>query len=294
MVVVLPVGPDANMHHVTDTIESILYYCRCNLKMIITDDSQQNTGALLKKMYPHVDILINKKRGGLNGGLYITLGKAFKHAVENYRFKTLLRIDTDALVIGENPQADAEALFNNYPNIGIAGLYKYGNEIIDFNNNVFDNRWPRNYMFDVTCTWRVIKRPVANTTLKKYFRLAFANGYELGQNIFGGAYFLNEAFLISLANAGMLPVYGLKNSRMEEDHLYSLFAKVAGFEMGDMASGNLPFGVFWKRLPASPETLLDREKKIIHSTHAWEEMNEDQIREYFKDRRTGHTTRVSA
>ena len=283
LVVVLPIGPNDNPDFIADTIESIKFYCRCNLKLIFTDDSQQGLGELIKSKYPDADNLVNIKSNGLGGGLYITLALAFKHAVENYHFKTLLRIDTDALVIGENPQLDAEKLFRENPNFGLGGLLKFGNEIIDFNNNVFDNRWPRNYMYEITSTWRVFKRPVANFALRKHFLKAFANGFNIGDNIFGGAYFLSESLLIAMNKAGLLPDYKLKNSRMEEDHIFSLLAKVVNFDIGEMGAGELPFGVYWKKLPASPKQLLAKKKKIIHSTRSWENMNEHDIRGYFSN-----------
>ena len=280
LVVVIPIGPNDNPDYIVDTIESIYFYCCCNLKLIFADDSQQGLGQLIKAKYPKADNLVNEKSNGLGGGLYITLALAFKHAVENYRFKTLLRIDTDALIIGDNPQYDAEELFIN-PNVGLGGLYKFGNEIIDFNNNVFDNRWPRNYLYDITSTWKMFKRPVANIALRTHFIKAFANGFNIGDNIFGGAYFLSESLLIAMNDASLLPDYKLRNSRMEEDHIFSILAKEVNFDICDMGSGDLPFGVFWKKLPASPEQLLTRKKKVIHSTRSWGNMNEHDIRGYF-------------
>jgi len=283
LVVVLPIGPNDNPDFIIDTIESIDFFCECSLKLILADDSQQGLGQLIKGKFPETDNLVNAKSNGLGGGLYITLSLAFKHAVENYRFKTLLRIDTDALVVGLNPQRDAEDLFLCNPNVGLGGLYKSGIELVDFNNNVFDNRWPRNYLFDITCTWKVFKRPVANITLRQHFIKAFANGYDIGGNIFGGAYFLSEGLLIAMYGAKLLPDYKLRNSRMEEDHIFSVLAKSLKFDIGDMGSGELPFGVFWKKLPASPEQLLLKNKKVIHSTRSWNDMDEYDIRGYFSN-----------
>ncbi|MDF2432580.1 MAG: hypothetical protein JWP44_2211 [Mucilaginibacter sp.] len=288
LIVVIPIGPNTKVEFINDTIDSVYFYCQCSLKLIIVDDSRQELGLLTKEKYPDVDLLVNKKTNGLKGGLYITLSLTYKYAIDNYHFKTLFKVDTDALIIGENPQDDAERLFEENPQIGIAGLYKGGLEIIDFNNNVFDNRWPRSYMFDLVSTLRVFKRPVANFTLRKYIRMAFAKGYEIGGNIFGGAYFLSEALLVRLDRAKLLPDFKLRNTRMEEDHLFGMMAIIVDLEMGDLGRDELPFGVTWKKLPASPETLLLRKKKVIHSTRRWEDMDEYQIRQYFKDIRKLH------
>jgi hypothetical protein len=171
LVVVIPMGPGTPLDFIIDTIDSIYFYCNCELKLILADDSMLGTGAQVKERFPNADNLVNGRPNGLAAGLYITLALAFRHAIQNYTFKTLFKVDTDALVIGPDPQADAEKLFLEHPNIGLAGLYKSGNKVIDFNGNTFDNSWPRNYLFDITCTWKVIKRPLANFT--KIFSQSF-------------------------------------------------------------------------------------------------------------------------
>lgn len=281
LIVVIPVGPNTRPEFIADTIDSIYFYCNCNLKIIISDDSQQGLGALLQVKYPDIDLYVTKKPGGLAGGLYITLAHTYKYIIEKYKFKTLLKIDSDALVIGANPQKVAEKMFEVHPNIGIAGLHKTRTVAYSFNTSL-DNKWPRNHIMRATCTWRFIKRPIGNFVLRKYFFKALANGYELGENVFGGAYFMSELLLQKLNQAKFLPIKNLKNSRLEEDHIFSMLAKVVNMDLGDLASGSLPFGCAHKTLPASPETLYQAGKKIIHSTRAWEDMREQEIRQYFK------------
>src|SRR3982750_3692707 len=137
LVVVVPVGPNVNIKFVLDSIASVHFYCRCSQKFIISDDSQQGLGKLVKEQLPEVDVLLTTKLRGSEpgyGALYINLSHAFKHAIDNYVFNSLLKLDTDALVIGANPQHDAEQLFSKDPAIGMAGLYKTGKETYDFNN----------------------------------------------------------------------------------------------------------------------------------------------------------------
>lgn len=294
LAVVMPIGPTCNNDFIKDTIESILFYCQCSLKIILSDDSHNGKGNIIKKSYPDVDVVASEKKYGLAGGLYISLSHAFKYAIDHYTFNSLLRIDTDALVTGLNPQKDAEKMFKDHPNIGIAGLHKLRSISHDFNNNIVDNIWPRNHIMRATCTWRFIKRPIGNYALRKYFFKALQNDYELGENVFGGAYFMSESLIKKLDGAGMLPDYKLSNSRLEEDHIFSLLAKVLDFDMGDLASGNLPFGVLVKVLPASPEELHRQGKKIIHSTRRWQNMEEPEIRQYFKNIREADKVELSS
>jgi hypothetical protein len=286
LLVVLPVGPGTNLDFVLDTLDSIYFYCQCSLRIIIVDDSLQGLGELIKQKSPDVELLVNRRSNGLGAGLYLTLSEAYRYILSNYTFKALFKVDTDALIIGFDPQIAAFDLFESDPAIGYAGLFKSGNEIVDFSGRTFDNRWPRNYMFDVTCTWKVIKRPLANFTLRKYVRKAFGNGFNLGDNIFGGAYFMSESLLRELERNDLLPDRALGHSRMEEDHLFSVLTSAIGFRMADLAAGEGPFAMNWKMLPASPQTLLRFKKKVIHSTRSWQEMDEHAIRAFFRDLRT--------
>jgi hypothetical protein len=282
LVVVMPIGPNCDLDFVMDSITSVRFYCRCSCKFILLDDSNIGLGNKLNEKFKDADVIVNKKSYGLAGGLYISLAVAYKYAIDNYGFKSLLKLDTDALVTGFNPQSAAENLFKKNPKIGIAGLHKQGTDAYSFDTHL-DNKWPREHLMRATCTWRIIKRPLGNLALRKYFFLALANGYELGENVFGGAYFMSQSLLQKLSDFNLLPDYRLQNSRLEEDHLFSLLAKVVNFDLGDLAENNLPFACSWKTLPASPEELHKKGKKIIHSTRSWGDRKEKEIRSYFED-----------
>ncbi|MDR1727501.1 MAG: glycosyltransferase family 2 protein [Acidobacteriota bacterium] len=294
LVIVIPVGLNCKVEYISDTIDSIKHYCLCPHKIILYDDSQKKTGEIIKSKYSDVDILRSKKRHGLWGGLYISLSLAFKYAIDTYSFKVLMRMDTDALITGFNPQVDAIELFEKQPEIGIAGLIRSGLKPKDSFDNVIDNWWPRMQILTYAFTWRWIRRPVANRTMRKYAIQAFKNGYEIGENIFGGAYFVSECFLKSLDQYGLLPKFSLRAVRIEEDHIFSMLAKAIGFEFGDLESGGLPLGVAWRGLPASPEAILRHNKKIIHSTRYWDNLKEPEIRAFFKQARNADTLNLKS
>jgi len=282
VVVVMAIGPNSKPDYILDTLNSFQYYTTSKHKVIIIDDSQKDLALEIKHSVPDIDILKTKKSSGSMAGLYINLANAYQYALENYHFDALLKIDDDALVIGENPEKEAIQLFKENPQIGIAGRHVQGQYPLDFAGNKWDNNYPRKTILVGTCSWKLLKRPIANFTLRKLLFKAFYNGYEIGEYVFGGSYFISENCLLRLKEAGFLPLLKLRNAILGEDHLFSLTAKVVGLELGDLASGNLPFGVAWKGLPASPEMLQQHNKKIIHSTRMWENMREDEIRSYFK------------
>ncbi|HEU4472149.1 MAG TPA: hypothetical protein VFR58_13750 [Flavisolibacter sp.] len=280
LAIVIPVGPGTDPDFIIDTIRSFIHYTASSYKIILADDSQQGIGEEVKKSYPDIDVIRTNKSMGAMAGLYITLSMAFRHALEKYSFRLLLKLDTDALVIGSEPEREALELFEKRPEIAIAGQYP-----LDYEGKPWDVGWPRARIVNGTMTWKFIRRPVANVLLRKLYISALKHGYRTGESVFGGAYFMGHSFLKALYEHKYLPNQLLGKLNMGEDHLFALLAKALGFELGDLSTNGLPFGCAWKGLPASPEQLHRAGKKIIHSTRYWQEMKEADIRRYFSQQR---------
>lgn len=281
VVVVLPVGPNVPIAFVADTIESYCFYTRSSCKIIIADDSHQGIGKQIQTIFDDVDVIPTPRPMGGWAGLYINEATAFRHAVMHYRFKALLKLDTDALIIGEAPEEQALELFAKTPTIGLAGQYP-----ADYFGKLWDIGWPRDRVLNGATTWRYIRRPFTNWFLRQVYIKAKAFGYRAGESVFGGAYFMSYACLRKLLELGYLPHQKLIGLNMGEDHIFSLLVKAAGFHLGSLSAPEQPFGLAWKGLPVSPEQLLHDKKKIVHSTRFWEGMDEQEIRAYFKQHRT--------
>src|SRR6185369_8516187 len=138
IIVVIPVGPDTRPEFLADTIESFMHYTISSYKVIIIDDSHQGIGMIVQKSYPHTDVLHTERISGSMTGLYITLSVAYSYVLKKYDFNLLLKLDTDALVIGPHPEADALKLFASNSRMGIAGQYP-----CEYNGNSWDVEWPR-------------------------------------------------------------------------------------------------------------------------------------------------------
>jgi glycosyltransferase involved in cell wall biosynthesis len=282
LVIVMPVGPAANPEFIRDSLSSIEHYITVPYRIILADDSQKGLGHEIQKYFPAVEIVPARKNLGKVAGLYINLSHAYKYALDKYDFTALLKMDDDALITGNDPQAAAIRVFKEYPLAGMAGRHITRQFSADGLGHVHDNYWPRKQLLKDTCSWKIIRRPVANLTLRKLFFKAVRNGYEIGENIQGGAYFMSAACLARLEEAGHLPNYNLKNVNFGEDLMFSLLVRAIGFQLVDLSGNDLPFGIAWKGLPASPETLHQKNKKIIHSTRSWQNMGEKEIRNYFQ------------
>ena len=280
IIIVIPIGPGSSVDFVKDTIDSYVFYTKSSYKIILADDSHQNIGNALQQFYPDIDVIATPKPMGGWAGLYINEATAFQHALVHYEFKAVLKLDTDALVIGPGPEEEALKLFAANPQIGMAGQYPN-----DYDGNPWDIGWPRDRVLNGATSWKYIRRPFTNWYLRKLYLKAKANNYVAGESVFGGAYFMSYACLVKLFEDGLLPYKKLAGLNMGEDHIFSLLVKSIGFELGTLSNAGQPFALAWKGLPTSPERLHEEGKKIIHSTRFWNDMKEENIRNYFKQHR---------
>ncbi len=281
VIVVIPVGPNSSIPFIEDTVESYRQYTASTFKVIFADDSQQGLGRQLAGIFPDADVMATPRAMGGWAGLYITLSLAFRQAVEKYRFTAVLKLDTDALIIGKAPEKEAIELFTRQPDSGIAGQYPN-----DYWGQPWNLNWPRQRILNATRSWKFIRRPMAHWQLMRLYKQALANSYRTGESVFGGAYFMSAAYLLSLYQNGLLPNYTFQSLNLGEDHLFSLLAKAKGFTLQSLSGEGQPFGCAWKGLPVSPQQLLDDGKKIIHSVRYWNKEGEKDIRLFFKNKRT--------
>lgn len=279
-IVVIPVGPNDHPDNILDTIKSVIYYTGTDRKIILADDTGgKDTCDFLQSQLPDIDVVKTPRNYGLHGGLYMTLSLAFLHAYKNYKFKVLFRLDTDALVIGERPEEDAIAFFAQHPNTGIIGHFGLGTKPDDIN----DGHWSKEQLVQESRRQALLRDPGLCLFLRRLLRRARANGFKLGDYIFGGSNFISPECIRKLAEANLLSRKELGRSDLEEDHIFSLLAKSVGLDLLDFAAGELPMAMEHKALPDAPEELLVRKKKVIHSVRRWKDLGEQEIRKYFRE-----------
>lgn len=287
LIIVIPVGPTCKVEFVIDTIESIKYYVHCSYRIIVSDDSHNPiVHDSIKKDYADVIVLKTTKNFGKGLGLYMTLSHAYRYALDKFNFQALLRLDTDALIIGHEPESQILEFFKNNPSIGLAGRYLKGLRSPD----QFGNMWMNGGRIPIVAIVKMFtkfyaKHPVVYWRVRNQIFQAIDQGYDLGEVVFGGAYAFSRIGLEKLRDNDLLPMKNVLGADLEEDHFFTMLMVSVGLGVGDLASGNYPFACTWKSLPASPEILYQANKKIIHSTRFWGEMKEDQIRNFFKGKR---------
>jgi hypothetical protein len=295
LVIVIPVGPHCQLPFILDTLSSIKHYIHSSYKIIISDDSQRaDLGLQLQEHVPDIVIYKTNKNYGKKLGLYVTLSNAFKHALTHFDFEALLRLDTDALIIGHDPEIPILKFFRENPSVGLAGRHVKGQFSSDEFGNVWNNVVAREFYTAIAKgnSRFCLKHPIIYWRIRKHLYRALYNGYELGELIFGGAYAFSRIGLEKLNDNGLLPDTRFLGAELEEDHFFTMLIGSVGLGFGDLAGPDDPFGCSWKGLPASPEELNKANKKIIHSTRYWKDITEAEIRKYFKKKREPSSSSV--
>ena len=283
--VIIPVGPTCELENIVDTIESVRHYVTRSQVIIVLDDSGKGTGDSIREQFCDSVVLKTEKNFGKNAGLYLNLSRGFAYAYENYSFDVLLRLDTDALVIGWNPEKDAIEYFNRNPDFGIIGSYR-----TDCNGEPRKFSWPRGQLkkeLSFKSALKALSRGylMGWFFLRKVFNQSRQKGYEPGEHCLGGAYFVSRECVGKLLKKNLLSRQELFWSKLQEDHIFGLLIYSVGLRLGDFANGQYPMGLRWRGLPCSPEELIKRKKKVTHSTRFFDNLGEQEIREYFRAQR---------
>jgi hypothetical protein len=283
LVVVIPVGLFSHKYpweHLVDTVQSVNFYTSPSTLIILQTNGAYDLRTHIKADFPDVVVNHSPQYPGLSGALYMSLSEAFLFAHRHFDFEVLLRLDMDALVIGLMPEDDAIEFFRQHPTVGQIGTYRTGTK-----GEVADFSWPRSQLALETGVrgWLIDRH--RRTALRRLVDRAKAHGYQPGEHILGGAYFLSATCIDTLIRKRLLANEHLGRSLLQEDHLFSLLIKASGMELGDFGSPHHPLAVQWKGLPDAPAALLANGKKIIHSTRFWEEMDEEAVRNFFRVQR---------
>ena len=100
----------------------------------------------------------------------------------------------------------------------------------------------------------------------------------------GGAAVYRYESIVGLSRTHLLGRADLASIGLQEDHIFGLSLLAIGYHLGEFGDkfDDLPMGVDWRTLPASPKELIELGKSIIHSTKGFESMDEEAIRREFR------------
>jgi hypothetical protein len=285
MTVVIAVGPKADARFTGDTIDSIDHYARRPWRLVLVDDSAR-PGFCQSLRHPRETTIVPARTRGVNGGgreggLYLNLSEGFLVALQR-PFDILLKMDTDALVIGSGFEDIAADFFRVHPSVGCLGPHKW-----DYDGTPDDHAWVRQELLRyLTIRWG--KTPITSAVLTRLVVLAWRHGYDLGESVDGGVCVYSRLAIETLHARGLLGHQRLARVSLPEDYLFGLALRACGMDLSDFGSESdrLPIGSKWQGLAASPQDLIEANKALIHSTRFWQDMDEIGIRSYFAARRS--------
>ncbi len=280
-VVVIPFGPSEPVESVQDTLDSIQRYLSPNTKVILVDNSRKGTGSIIQHSFSDADVIYGTHQG-MFAHLFLNICQGTAHAYEHYRFKVLLRMDSDALIIGALPDVQAAAVFEQRPGVGQLGVYE-----TDYHGQPM-RWWPINLSMAVQAlnplSW--IWPAWNGFAFRQLLVRAIRQGYQIGSHVYGGGFFMSYACVERLHRDGILTDERLDDLRLAEDHITTVSVYSVGLDAADFASGDLPCAQAWRGLPAAPEELLAKGKKVVHSVRYWRELKEADVRAIFRSHRS--------
>ena len=195
----------------------------------------------------------------------------------------VLRLDQDALLINDGVISDARAYAITNPAVGLFGVYSR-----DYNRPRSFESHERQMRKELSCLRRLAGlRPSWADLLVQ----AEGRGYERGDNVFGGAYFVTRSCLSAMKDMGALDVPYRWHSRLMEDVYFSMVSVAAGFGLGHFGAPEGPLCLEWRGLPYPADELARAGYKVVHSVDKGQNTDRESnggktAREVFRDRRS--------
>jgi hypothetical protein len=256
--VVLPVGP-GHAQNVLDTIDSIMFYSGAEMTLIIVDDhTDDGTYAALQSVKDKRIVLLRNAKGFGYAGLQVSTARALQECARRGPFDLVLRIDTDALVTGSQVCNLARGFLERNPHVGICGRH-----MIDYSG-----RSKRYDMHTRTMIERVGFPPRADRHeggIGWIANLALRNGWGLGENIFGGAYFLRFECVRRMIDMGFFENIEDPRTWISEDVFFTMCALATGYDRAHFAAPTAPLALTFECMPALAADLKTAGMEIIHS-----------------------------
>ncbi len=283
--ILLPVGPGTKLEFLLDTLDTVERFAAPEHKILIVDDSAEGIGARVQTVSPAVDVLLLRAPGSdmtrsVAGRFFETVAEGVRHSAQNYSFEVLMRLDADALMC--NPGADVRGMefLKAHPKVGMIGSYRVrcDGQIRDFSGGA-------EHLKKESGRQLLPAKRALSASLNKLLEPALQNGYEPGENVIAPGSMLSLEATRRLAAHPLFGDSSFRPTRLGDDHLNCLMLRALGFELADFATGDLPLGIWLRKLEWSPQELVKRGKSVVHSVRGYGDLGEREVRERFRELR---------
>lgn len=277
--VIIPAGPRDD---ILDTLASVVEYTDRSRVILVIDDTDTLHARSAQIRDLSGDIVVMPPPAtvpGILGGLWVKVAAGYAWVLERFRPGIILRLDADALMLGNGIEAAAEKAFASHPGVGMLGSCR-----VDPAGNPRDFS-PVARILRAEEGLRGLTHPRCRSLVQYYARLARQRGYIDGEHALAAAYLHSYQAASCLYRKGWFNQPRLGPSKLADDHLMSLLTVAAGFRIADFGGPEDPLALKWRGLPAHPSELLAGGKLITHSVRSWGDLTERQIRSIFAEAR---------
>lgn len=270
--------PDSGRDDVADTLASVRAYLPGATAVVVDDRARPAANRRLGSGCVVLPPLPYPRNA--YGGLWAKECYAFRWVLANIEVDYVLRLDTDALVLGPGLDEAVVQRFRADPACGALGAYRTGHDggARDFGPAA------RGVANEAGLVGLVLRRK-CRAALRPLLKAALSNGYELGEHALGAVYALRPQMLAKWQEMGLLDLDELSRSKLGEDWIVGIATKASGYSIGDFAGPGGPLVLSWRGLPASPEELVSGGALATHSLRGWRGRSEAELRRYFAQRR---------
>jgi hypothetical protein len=286
--VLIPAGPDTVREYLDDTLESVNHHVGiANCILAVIDDSRQNRFADVGSTFPNAVVikavdLQGDAGSSTRGSLFCKQVRALKQVMQQYRFDVLLRMDTDALMIGDAPHEDVLTFLKSRPDVGMVGAFRRRGDGSDKTSAMAAKG--RHLSREMSLR-HGFKHVVLMKTLRSLVKRAEEHGYTRGDMCTGGALFIAPGAIKAIEEQGLFDLDVLRHSTLMDDALIALLCCAVGYRLSDLPEDIDLLAVNWRGLPMPVEALVSRHKKIVHPVKDDDLTVEPTVRAYFRKRR---------
>jgi hypothetical protein len=266
--------PSAKRDDIKDTVDSVLHFEPDLLVVVVKDFDEDLVLDSRVTVLPPLPWV----RNGF-GAIFQKKIWAIDFILQNTEVETILSLDADALILRSGVFPKVSQVFLD-PSIGIAGCCRItpsgGTRNFEAIGRSLQNRGGL----------RSLGQLKARSFVGELLARASTTNYVLGVHALGGAQFFKREMLSHWKSLGWLGDFGISKLNIAEDGLFGLMAYASGYGIADIGGPGGLLNIAWKGLPSSPNQICDSGAYATHSVRSFENMNETQIRGYFKERRT--------